>query len=49
MLPVLLQQFLDGWVIFADYAKPKVPKPPAPTEEPNPYGLNIQKTVGWYG
>eukprot|EP00252_Welwitschia_mirabilis_P016358 TRINITY_DN36092_c0_g1_i1.p1 TRINITY_DN36092_c0_g1~~TRINITY_DN36092_c0_g1_i1.p1 ORF type:complete len:160 (-),score=29.04 TRINITY_DN36092_c0_g1_i1:284-763(-) len=42
-------KFLDGWVIFADYAKPRSPKPPPPPEEPNPCGLNIQKTVGWCG
>lgn len=42
-------KFLDGWVIFADYAKPREPKPPPPPEEPNPHGLNIQKTIGWCG
>lgn len=42
-------KFLDGWVIFADFAKPRTPKPPTPPEEPNPYGLNIQKTIGWCG
>uniref|UniRef100_A0A0D6R968 RRM domain-containing protein n=1 Tax=Araucaria cunninghamii TaxID=56994 RepID=A0A0D6R968_ARACU len=42
-------KFLDGWVIFAEFAKPRTPKPPPPPEEPNPYGLNIQKTIGWCG
>nr|ACN41115.1 unknown [Picea sitchensis] len=42
-------KFLDGWVIFADFAKPREPKPPPPPEEPNPHGLNIQKTIGWCG
>eukprot|EP01018_Ginkgo_biloba_P020321 Gb_07052 [translate_table: standard] len=43
-------KFLDGWVIFADVAKPRPPKAP---EEPPPTsdssGLNVQKTIGWCG
>ncbi|KAK0602547.1 hypothetical protein LWI29_034621 [Acer saccharum] len=32
-------QFLDGWVIFAEYARPRLPRPPPPSQNTSsPYG-----------
>ncbi|KAM7492654.1 hypothetical protein LguiA_035575 [Lonicera macranthoides] len=31
-------KFLDGWVIFAEYARPRQPPPPPAENNGNPYG-----------
>lgn len=31
-------QFLDGWVIFAEYARPREPYRPQNNMPPSPYG-----------
>ncbi|KAF5727992.1 glycine-rich RNA-binding protein 3 mitochondrial-like [Tripterygium wilfordii] len=36
-------KFLDGWVIFAEYARPREPMTPPPG---NPYGNNMSKPYG---
>lgn len=46
-------KFLDGWVIFADPAKPKEFRPP-PQPQPQPQassetGFTSNKTIGWCG
>ncbi|KAL3536372.1 hypothetical protein ACH5RR_004833 [Cinchona calisaya] len=45
-------KFLDGWVIFADPAKPREPKPsPSPQSQGQPPqpGYTVNKTIGWCG
>ncbi|XP_058070995.1 organelle RRM domain-containing protein 2, mitochondrial-like [Magnolia sinica] len=32
-------KFLDGWVIFAEYARPRSPPPPPQTNGPSPSGF----------
>ncbi|GAA0147378.1 hypothetical protein LIER_07094 [Lithospermum erythrorhizon] len=45
-------QFLDGWVIFVDPAKPREVRPPPqaqPASQASELGFISNKTVGWCG
>ncbi|KAL5716632.1 hypothetical protein ACHQM5_009769 [Ranunculus cassubicifolius] len=42
-------QYLDGWVIFVDPAKPREPRPPPPPAQQQDFGVKTIKTIGWCG
>ncbi|KAB2622194.1 glycine-rich RNA-binding protein 6 [Pyrus ussuriensis x Pyrus communis] len=47
-----VEEFLEGWVIFVDPAKPREPRfppPPQAQQDPSETGFRSNKTIGWCG